>query len=132
MDLNKIRFNGTATTAIFNTKNTDTILEVLELKKHEQKNDCPVKKEDLFKDYPDIVTISQVMEMLHIGKTKAYKLLKTGKIWAKRDESGYYIIPKSAVKEYVLKDENQANILSANPFTSTRKSDKMLKAVVGL
>lgn len=129
MDLNKIRFNGTATTAIFNKKNTDTILE---LKKHEPKNDCPVKKEDLFKNYPDIVTIPHVMEMLHIGRTKAYKLLKTGKIWAKRDESGYYIIPKSAVKEYVLKVENQANILSVKPFTSTRKSDMINQTVVGL
>jgi len=129
MDLNKIRFNRTA---IFNTKNNNTILEVLELKKHEPKNDCPVKKEDLFKNYPDIVTIPHVMEMLHIGRTKAYKLLKTGKIWAKRDESGYYIIPKSAVKEYVLKVENQANILSVKPFTSTRKSDMINQTVVGL
>lgn len=129
MDLNKIRFNRTA---IFNTKNNNTILKVLELKKHEPKNNCPVKKEELFESYPDIVTIPHVMEMLHIGRTKAYRLLRTGQIWAKRDESGYYIIPKSAVKEYVLKDEKEANILSVKPFTPSHKSDKMLETVVGL
>ena len=87
---------------------------------------------DLFKSYPDVVTVPQVMEMLHIGKTKTYKLLRTGKIKAKRDESGYYIITKSAVKEYVLKIENQADILSDNLFTSTRNRAIINKTVVGM
>lgn len=87
---------------------------------------------DLFKNYPDVVTVPQVMEMLHIGKTKTYKLLRTGKIKAKRDESGYYIITKSAVKEYVLKDENQADILSANLFTYPRNSAMINKTIVGI
>ena len=70
--------------------------------------------------------------MLHIGKTKTYKLLRTGKIKAKRDESGYYIITKSAVKEYVLKDENQARISSANLFTYPGNRAMMNRTVVGL
>lgn len=98
------------------------------LKKSKNNN----KKVEMFKNYPDVVTVPQVMEMLHIGKTKTYRLLKTGQIKSKKDESGYYIIPKIAVIDYVLKDENQANVLSAKPFTSTHKSVKMLETVVGL
>ena len=98
------------------------------LKKNKNNN----KKVEMFKDYPDVVTVPQVMEMLHVGKTKTYRLLKTGQIKSKKDESGYYIIPKIAVIDYVLKDENQANVLSAKPFTSTRKSDMINQTVVGL
>ena len=36
----------------------------------------------LFSDYPDVVSVEQVTEMLHIGQVLAYKLLKDGTIKA--------------------------------------------------
>lgn len=32
----------------------------------------------MFSDYPDVVSVEQVTEMLHIGQVLAYKLLKDG------------------------------------------------------
>ena len=33
-------------------------------------------EEDIFDNYPDVVTVEELKEMLHIEKTFAYKLLK--------------------------------------------------------
>lgn len=55
---------------------------------------------DIFKDYPDIVEISQLMEMLNISKYSAYKLVTENKI--KHLVIGRkYQIPKIYVIEYV-------------------------------
>lgn len=55
---------------------------------------------DIFKDYPDIVEISQLMEMLNISKYSAYKLVTENKI--KHLVIGRkYRIPKIYVIEYV-------------------------------
>ncbi len=55
---------------------------------------------DIFKDYPDIVEISQLMEMLNISKYSAYKLVTENKI--KHLVIGVkYQIPKIYVIEYV-------------------------------
>ena len=35
---------------------------------------------DCFREYPDILTIEQLMEMLHIGRNSAYSMLKDGLI----------------------------------------------------
>ena len=37
-------------------------------------------KENTFTEYPDIVTPKQLMQMLHIGRNKAFKLLNTDEI----------------------------------------------------
>ena len=55
---------------------------------------------DIFKDYPDIVEISQLMEMLNISKYSAYKLVTENKI--KHLVIGRkYRIPKIYVIEYI-------------------------------
>lgn len=57
----------------------------------------------LFQNYPDIVGIQQLMEMLQIGQVLAYKLIKNGEIQS-RKIGREYKIPKQNVIEYVLKE----------------------------
>ena len=59
---------------------------------------------ELFKDYPDIVSVSQLMEMLQIGQVLAYNLVRNGKIKA-RKVGREYQIPKVNVIAYVLQGE---------------------------
>lgn len=59
---------------------------------------------ELFKDYPDIVSVSQLMEMLQIGQVLAYNLVKKGKIKA-RKVGREYKIPKVNVIAYVLQGD---------------------------
>ncbi|MBR4450309.1 MAG: helix-turn-helix domain-containing protein [Clostridia bacterium] len=55
---------------------------------------------DCFREYPDILTIEQLMEMLHIGRNSAYSMLKDGLI--KTIKVGKkYIIPKKSVIEFI-------------------------------
>lgn len=54
----------------------------------------------MFCDYPDVVTVEQVAEMLHIGQVLAYKLLKDGAIKA-RKVGRRYIIAKKNVIEFI-------------------------------
>ena len=52
---------------------------------------------ELFKDYPDVVRVYQLKEMLpKTGKNKIYKLLKDKKIHSKRIGRDYYI-PKVSI-----------------------------------
>jgi len=57
----------------------------------------------MFKDYPDVVGIEELCEMLCIGKNKAYSLIKSNAIKAipcsKRIK-----VPKIAVIEYLLRN----------------------------
>ncbi len=34
-----------------------------------------------FTDYPDIISVKQLQEMLHIGKNRARELLRSNEIW---------------------------------------------------
>ena len=57
----------------------------------------------IFKDYPDIVQVYQLKEMLSkIGKNKIYQLLKDKKIESRRIGRTYYI-PKVNVIDYLTK-----------------------------
>ncbi|MDO4329073.1 MAG: helix-turn-helix domain-containing protein [Lachnospiraceae bacterium] len=61
----------------------------------------------MFNQYHDILTITDVCEILLIGRNRAYELLKTGEI------HGFQLgrtwkIPKIALEEYLKK---QANML---------------------
>ena len=50
----------------------------------------------MFSEYKDIVTIEELQEMLRIGRSKAYQLLRSfhdGRVW---------LIPKKSVIEYVI------------------------------
>lgn len=56
----------------------------------------------IFKEYPEVITIEQLQEMLLIGRNTAYQLLKTGSIKSvKTSKSGKYIILKKHVEEYL-------------------------------
>lgn len=56
-----------------------------------------------FTEYSDIVTTRELMEMLHIGKSKAYELLRNKEIKSIRlGETGRtYYIPKINVITYL-------------------------------
>ena len=56
----------------------------------------------LFKDYPDVVDVRQLKEMLpNTGTNKIYKLLKSGEIYSKRIDKKYKI-PKISVISYIM------------------------------
>lgn len=59
-----------------------------------------IQNNEIFRDYPDVVTIDDLQSMLHIGRNTAYKMLqdniiKTLKVGKK------YIIPKTSVVNFV-------------------------------
>jgi len=59
----------------------------------------------MFEKYPDIITIQELCEMLHIGKDKAYVLLRTELIKSVRIGKKF-IIPKKSVIEFLQIDYN--------------------------
>lgn len=52
----------------------------------------------MFSDYPDVVSVEQVTEMLHIGQALAYKLLKDGTIRARKVGRRYIIAKKNVIE----------------------------------
>ena len=57
--------------------------------------------EDIFDEYPDVVTFEQLREMLgNIGETLAYKLLRSNKIESFKLGRNYRIL-KNKVIEYL-------------------------------
>ncbi len=57
-------------------------------------------KNDIFKEYPDVVTVADIMKMLGIGRNIAYGILKSGAI--KTVKIGKkYIIPKQSVINFL-------------------------------
>lgn len=63
---------------------------------------------EMFKDYPDVVSVGQLKEMLQIGQVLAYKLVKEGEIKS-RKVGGEYKILKSTVIEYLSRGCSQWN-----------------------
>ena len=57
----------------------------------------------MFSEYPDILTVYQMKDILHIGLTLAYKLLKSGEI-KHRKIGRDYKIPKQSVINYLEKN----------------------------
>jgi len=55
----------------------------------------------VFRNYDDIVTLSDMMEILAIGRNKAYDLLRSGQIKSFKIGKAYRI-PKICIQEYVL------------------------------
>jgi len=51
---------------------------------------------ELFANYPEIVSVEDIMNMLHIGRRTAYNLLRTNQIKHVRIGKKY-IIPKNSV-----------------------------------
>lgn len=55
----------------------------------------------MFKQYPDVVDVKQVCEMLNLSRTKVYELIKNGEI--KRIPCGRIIkVAKVTVIDFVL------------------------------
>ncbi|SEP46960.1 helix-turn-helix domain-containing protein [Propionispora vibrioides] len=55
----------------------------------------------MFDDYEDILTVSQIMEILYIGKNTAYRLLNSGQI--KSFKIGkVHKVPRRALERYIL------------------------------
>ena len=58
------------------------------------------KETMIFKEYNDVVTVDDVMKMLHIGRSNVYKLLNENSI--KTIKVGKrFIIPKRSVIEFL-------------------------------
>lgn len=53
----------------------------------------------MFRQYPDVVSISQLQEMLCIGRNNAYKLVKSGEIKSIRI-GRIHRIPKANIVKY--------------------------------
>ena len=64
----------------------------------------------MFKKYPDVVSMKDVCEMLHISRNYAYKLIKTGEL-QRMDSCRIIRVTKKAVIDYAQK--NQQNIESS-------------------
>ena len=56
---------------------------------------------EMFKEYPDVVTIKQMREMLNIGLNNAYELIHNNIIKSIKIGSTYRI-PKCYIIEYLL------------------------------
>jgi excisionase family DNA binding protein len=54
----------------------------------------------MFKNYPDVVSVSEMQKMLNIGRNSAYRLLKTGKVKSIRI-GRVHKITKSAIVQYI-------------------------------
>lgn len=55
----------------------------------------------MFSEYKDIVTIEELQEMLRIGRSKAYQLLRSGSIKAFHN-GRVWMIPKQSVIDFVI------------------------------
>ena len=54
----------------------------------------------MFSNYPDILTVKQVGEMLRIGRNNAYELLRSGQLKSVKIGKAYRV-PKKWVLEYL-------------------------------
>ena len=59
-----------------------------------------VNSNDMFEQYPDVVTIEDVMSMLGIGRNLAYKLVRTGEIRSIK-VGRRMIIPKKEIVRFL-------------------------------
>ena len=63
-----------------------------------------IESREMFAEYDDIVSIEDVMKMLHIGRSNVYKLLREKEI--KHIRIGVkYIITKKSIVEYIEKNQ---------------------------
>ncbi len=73
----------------------------------ENKKEMLTNKVDIsmFSEYEDIVSVEDVMGMLHIGKSAVYSLLKSKTIRCVR-VGRKYIIPKKSVIKFIEENAN--------------------------
>lgn len=60
----------------------------------------------MFPDYPDIVTVKQLREMLGVSRALAYKLISDGEIQAVKIGTSLKI-PKVSVINYVTEEKKE-------------------------
>lgn len=63
----------------------------------------------MLEKYPDVITIDQLMEILHYkSKTTVYALLRSGKIKSIHSKRGNrYLIPKKSVIDFLLDNSDR-------------------------
>lgn len=54
----------------------------------------------MLESYPDVLVVSDICKVLHIGRTKAYELVRTGQIRSVRIGSSIRI-PKTLLLDYI-------------------------------
>ncbi len=81
------------------------------MKKQNLKSVC----NQLFADYPDIVSVAQVQEMLGVSRTFVYNLINDGEILALQIGISYKI-PKHSIIQYLLSREKDSDL---NPDKDT-------------
>ena len=57
-----------------------------------------INEATMFGSYPDIVSISQLCEMLSIGRNTAYKLIDSGEIKSRKIGRVHKIVKSSVIK----------------------------------
>lgn len=62
--------------------------------------------ESILSKYPDIIDVKIMCNILHIGRQKAYRLLKTNEIYNKRIGNTYRI-PISSLWDYIYNNSGQ-------------------------
>ena len=62
------------------------------------------KSYELFSDYPDILSVQQLMELLQIGKVLAYKLIESKKFKAVKIGREYKVL-KNSIIEFINNGE---------------------------
>lgn len=65
---------------------------------------------EMFKNYPDVVSVEQVSDMLRISTSFAYRLLRSGVLPAKKVGSKYIIAKKSVIAFVCSEDKNDRQI----------------------
>ena len=55
----------------------------------------------MFDSYDDILTVEEVAEILKIGMTQAYKIIRTGQLKGYKEGKDWKI-PKQSLSQYVL------------------------------
>ena len=75
------------------------------------------------KEYPDVMSVMQVAEALHIGRNSAYALMQSGEI-AYRKIGRKYLIPKRCVLDYLSGARYNGQVMAGNPSCPEKSSGK--------
>ncbi len=58
-------------------------------------------------NYPDILSIKEVCELLKIGKNQVYQLLNTGELKGFKVGSKSWKIPRESIDDYIWKPDHR-------------------------
>ena len=72
------------------------------------KNNQIAEYQNMFSDYPDILTVKDIMKILKIGRTFAYSLLSSGQINYRKIGNKYYITKISFI-DFINNSNEGAN-----------------------